>query len=150
MSDSRFILAMKSTLDYEAKLIADSRGLPFIDLDAENFETELLESDEFAVCWQFASATEDPMDPLYVVLFDVGVMGMLDPAQYISLEHLSIFLDHFKSGMTFQIKDYSGTEMPVEVLGTLFVTGSAITPQQSDRATGIRFVTVTARASRHV
>lgn len=150
MSYNTFSLALKSTIDYQAKLLADTKSLPFIDLAAESFDVDILESDQPAVVWEFASVTEDPMDPLYLVLFDIGVMTMADPSQYISLDYVSMFLDAFRAGRSFQIMDYSGDDAPTQVVGSLFIVSSAITPQQADRVAGLRFITVTARAARNV
>lgn len=150
MSYSTFTVAIKSTLDYEAKKLADSKGLPFVDLAAASFESSVLESDQPAVCWDFASLQVDPFDPMYTVMFDIGVMTFLDPAQYVSLDIVSMFLDAFQVGRNFQIFDYSGDEMPTMATGSMHVIASAITPQQADRATGLRFVSVTAKVLRNV
>lgn len=149
MSYSKFALSLKSTLDYEAKLLADSKGLPFIDMNAEGFETTTLESDQLAVCWEFASMSEDPRDPFYIVMFDIGVAAFLDPAQYISLDTVSMFQDAFSVGRSIAVKDYSGDDMPTQQEGMLYVVASGITPQHAERTTGLRFITVTARAVRY-
>lgn len=149
MSYAEFTLALKSTLDYEAKQLADQLGLPFVDLNSESFNIEELEGDQPFVCWEFASVNEDPRDPLYLVMFDIGVATFMDPSQYISLDLLGAFNDHFRTGRIIQVYNYSGADMPDTVAGTMFVTASGVTPQQADRAIGLRFITVTARANRH-
>lgn len=143
-----FTLALKSTIDYYAKTLADEQGLPFIDLDAEIGENAVLESDQPAVVWEFSTLSEYPMDPLYAVSFDIGVMTLLDPSQYVSLKYIDVFLSAFKAGISFPVMDYSGANMPSTVKGSLFIRASAVTQQQPDRTTGIRFVTVDARATR--
>jgi len=153
MSYSTFTKAVKSTIDFYALQLAVSKGLPFIDLASERFSTDVLESDQPAVCWEFASISEDPMDPLWLVMFDIGVMTALDPSQYESLDYVSMFIDTFKAGKSFIVCDYSlapdEENLPVEA-GSLFIVSSGVTPQQADRVSGLRFVTVTARASRKV
>jgi hypothetical protein len=145
-----FALALKSTLDYHAKLLADSKGLPFVDLAAAPFESDVLESDQPAICWEFATLSEMPVDPLWHTEFDVGAMAMLDPAQYISLDIVGAISNLFKPGARFEIRNYSGDEMPTETAGSLFIVSAGVAPQQSDRATGMRFVSVGARAVRDV
>ena len=149
MSYNIFTLALKSTLDYEANLLAVSKGLPFIDLAAPSFDTSILESDRPAVCWEFSTIQEDPIDPLWLCSFDIGVMTMLDPSQYVSLDLVSMFLNAFKTGTRFVIKDYSGSLAPTQVLGYLHVISSGVVQQQADQSTGLRFVAVTARATRN-
>jgi len=150
MSYSIFTLALKSTLDYQAKLLANSKSLPFVDLTAPSFDTHVLESDQPAVCWEFSTLSEDPVDPLWLCAFDIGVMTALDPSQYQSLDLVSMFLQAFKTGNRFDIKDYSGDLAPTQTLGALYVIASGVIQQQSDQVTGLRFVTVTARAHRYV
>lgn len=149
MSYSNFTVAIKSTLDFEAKKLADSRSLAFVDLAAESFSSDILESDQLSVCWDFASLQEDPFDPMYTVMFDIGVMAFLDPSQYVSLDLVSMFLDSFRIGKRFQIFDYSGDNLPTQAVGSLYVVASAVTPQQADKATSLRFVSVTAKALRY-
>jgi hypothetical protein len=150
MSQHQFILDIKSTLDFEAKRIADSLALPFVDLAAESFDSDVLESDEPAIVWDFSSLMEDPQDPMYTVMFDLGVMTFMDPAQYVGLGLIGKFQNAFTVGSRFVVKDYSGDNLPSVSTGTLMVTAISLTPQQADRATGLRFVSVTAKAIRNV
>jgi hypothetical protein len=150
MSYSKFTLALKSSLDFYAKQLADSKGMPFVDLAAETFSKEVLESDQPAICWDFSSVRVDPVDPMYTVMFDIGIMTFLDPSQYVALDLVSMFLDAFQVGKRFTIRDYSGVVTPTTDAGYMLITASAITPQQADSATGLRFVTVTAKAIRNV
>lgn len=153
MSYNTFTKAVKSTIDFYALQLAVSKNLPFIDLASERFSTDILESDQPAVCWEFASIEESPRDPLWVVMFDIGVMTALDPSQYESLEYVSMFIDTFKAGTSFIVCDYSQApdeENPPEPVGSLFIVSSGVTPQQADRVSGLRFVSVTARACRNV
>jgi len=146
MSAVDFALVLKSTIDYYAKQIADSKGLPFVDLDSMIANGQTLQSDQPSVCWDLGNLIEDPRDPLWLVTFNVGAITGLDPAQYVSLDLIGEFVDIFKSGSTFQIMDYSQASMPTQILGTMFVISSAVAPQEQDRAAGVRYVTVTARA----
>ena len=150
MSYNKFTLAVKSTIDYQANLLAASKGLGFIDIAAPAFELATLETGGPAVIWEFSTIQEDPFDPMWLVAFDIGIMAFADPAQYISLDLISMFLQAFKTASIFNIMDYSGTTPPTQKLGTMFVVSSGVTQHQQDQATGLRFVTVTARCCRDV
>ena len=150
MSYERFTLALKSTIDYHAKQLADSLGLPFLDLASVFNENELLESDQPIICWEFSAIGEHPIDPLWYAEFEIGAMTMLDPAQYVSLGIIGEITERFKQGTVFSIMDYSTAGMPSVEEGKLFIASSGVSPQQMDRATGIRFVNVAARATRTV
>lgn len=150
MSLADFTVAIKSTIDFHAKQIADSKGLPFLDLASAPFDNALVESDQPAVCWEFSTISEMPRDPLWYAEFDVGAMTMLDPSQYISLDIVGAIAEVFKTGATLSIKDYSGADAPEAAVGSLHIVASGVAPQQMDRATGVRFVSIAARASRYL
>ena len=149
MNKDSFVLSLKSTIDFQAKTLADSLGLPFLDLASVFNENDLMESDQPVVCWEFTSIGEFPVDPMWYAEFEIGVMTMLDPSQYISLDVVGKIASHFSPNTSLPIFDYSGDVVSNE-LGRMLVASSGVTPQQSDRATGIRFVTVNVRATRKV
>lgn len=145
---SEFALALKSTIDYYAKQIADARGLPFIDIASPEFDTAITESDQPAICWEFQTFSESPMDPMYQVDLSIGAMTMLDPSQYISLDITGDVAQRFRVGTTIPIMDYSGDTLPTERAGSLIINANGLAPQQSDKVTGIRFIGVSAKALR--
>jgi hypothetical protein len=144
---SKFPLAVKSTIDYVAMQIATPLNLAVVDMDAAGLFAELLESDDTAIVWAIGSLSEAPMDPLWYVDFDIGVKTSLDPAQYKSLDVLSVLTNTFKVGQQFAIKDYSGDEVGAQY-GSLFISNVMASPSQPDRLSGIRLVNVQARAMR--
>lgn len=147
---SDFPLAIKSTLDFYANQLAQSLSLPFIDLGADSFDSEITESDQPAICWEFSIVDESPRDPLWQVNFDIGAMTFQDPAQYISLGIVGKLSETFRVGNRFMIKDYHGVSAPVDGLGILTVTNVMGTPQHSDKLVGFRFVSVSAKAVRFI
>jgi hypothetical protein len=149
MSYSTFSLALKSTIDYIAKQVADSKSLPFIDLTASVLDPEVVESDQPAICWSMSSLDEHPFDPLWVASFEIGAITMLDPSQYISLDITGALTDVFRVGASFDIRDYSGAEIPTKLEGRFIIISSGIAPTQQDQETNLRFIVVTIRASRH-
>lgn len=148
MSYATFSLAIKSTIDYEAKQLADSRGLPFLDLAAAEFDTAIVESDQPAICWDFEAIDEHPFDPLWTCSFSIGAMAMLDPSQYISLDLVGIVSEKFAVGTSHDIFNYSGTTVS-ELVGQFYVVSCGLAPAQQDQATNVRFVTVSVRAVRY-
>lgn len=150
MSYAKFSLALKSTIDYIAKQIADTKSLPFLDLTASVIDPNIVESDQPAICWSMSSLDEHPFDPLWVASFEIGAMTLLDPSQYISLDITGALTDVFRVGASFDIMDYSGDEAPTKLEGRFFITSSGIAPTQQDQETNLRFIVVTIRASRHV
>jgi hypothetical protein len=150
MSYNTFSISLKSTIDYLAKQVADSKGLPFLDLAAAAFDPSVFESDQPAICWDLASIHEHPRDPMYTATFDIGAMTMLDPSQYISLDIVGDIANLFQVGVTLDIYDYSGAFTSVQKLGRMRVIQCGLSPSQQDAQTNVRFVTVTVMAVRFV
>lgn len=149
MSYATFSVSLKSTIDYLAKQIADARGLPFLDLASSEFDTAIVETDQPAICWDFASIDENPRDPMWSATFDIGAMTMLDPSQYISLDITGSVSDIFKIGESFDIKNYSGDVVSDTLEGRFYVVSCGLAPAQQDQATNVRFVSVSVRAVRY-
>lgn len=144
---SKFPLQLKSTIDYVALQTANGLGLPVVDMDSAGLFAELLDSDQTAVLWAIGNISENPVDPLWYVDFDVGAKTSLDPAQYKSLDLVSTLSSAFKVGTEIEIKDYSG-DMVGPLVGRLFITNVMASPSQPDRLSGIRLLNVQARAMR--
>lgn len=145
---SSFGLAVKSTIDYHAKQLANGLSLPFIDIASPEFETLVTESDQPAICWEFSSFIEAPRDPMFHIDFEIGAMTALDPAQYVSLGIAGAISNAFKIQTRIPIRDYSGVNAPTIDVGALYVMSNGMIPPQADKATGIRFVTVSAKVTR--
>jgi len=150
MSYATFSVALKSTIDYLAKQIADAKGLPFMDLASSEFDTAIVESDQPAICWDLTSIDETPFDPMYTASFNIGAMTMLDPSQYISLDLVGEISSVFRVNESHDIKDYSGEVSSTELVGKFYVVTCGLAPAQQDLATNVRFVAVTVRAVRYV
>jgi hypothetical protein len=148
MSYATFSLSLKSTIDYLAKQIADSKDLPFFDLASSEFDTAIVESDQPAICWDFESIDEMPRDPMWTCAFSIGAMALLDPSQYISLDIVGLVSDKFKVGESFDIRNYSG-DSASDIEGKFTVVSCGLAPAQQDQATNVRFVIVSVRAIRY-
>lgn len=149
MSYETFGLALKSTIDYHAKRVADGKGLPFMDLAAAQIDSSVIESDKPAVCWELGEFEEFPMDPMWMLSFDIGAMTALDPSQYISLDITGAISQMFRVGTSFDILDYSGEVLEPEVLGRFTITQTGAAPPQQDRIVNVRFIHVSAKAIRY-
>lgn len=149
MSDPKFPLCVKSTLDKIISDIGATLNLPVVDLDSAGLVAELLDSDRPAIVWAIGTLTEDPMDPLWFVDFDVGAKTSLDPAQYKSLDITSSLTNHFMVGTFYTVKDYSGVTAGTNDLGQIMITALASAPSQPDRLSGIRLLNIQARIVRN-
>lgn len=148
MSYMSFPLDLKSTLDFQVSSLASNLGLPFVDLAASSFDSSILESDQPAICWEFATIQEHSIDPMWLVTFDVGAITHLDPSQYLSLNIVGNLLEKFKQGNRIEIYDYTQATVSPLQLGAMTVTQTNVIAQQQSEASGVRFVTVTANALR--
>jgi len=148
MSYDTFPLALKSTIDKYAKQLADSKAINYLDLDGTLLQATLLESDQPALGWSLSTMVESPRDPMWYLEFEIGGITSIDPAQYTALDIVSLVRSVFYQGAELPIMDYSGVDQPTERLGDLIISSTSISPQQFDRAAGLRMVVVQARALR--
>ena len=146
---SKFHLYLKSSIDHKAVQIANTLGIPVVDLDSSGLVAELLESDAPAVVWAMGNLTEAPMDPLWFLDFDIGAKTSHDPAQYKSMDITGVLADAFRVGTTIQVRDYTGDTPGTEVHGEVIINGVAASPSQPDRLSGVRLINVQARAVRY-
>ena len=149
MSYENFGLALKSTIDFYAKQVADVKGLPFMDLASAQIDVSIIESDKPAICWELGEFEEFPFDPLWTLSFDIGAMTALDPSQYISLDITGAISQMFKVGSDFEIRDYSGDVAGTDVVGKFTIVQTGAAPPQQDRIVNVRFIHVAARAVRY-
>lgn len=143
-----FPLHLKSSLDRRVVDIGTALDLPVVDLDSTGLVAELLDSDQPALLWAIGSLQESPIDPLWLVDWEVGVKTSLDPSQYKSLDVVSKLSDSFKIGTRIAIRDYTGEEAGLVLEGWIIVIGVAAAPSQPDRLSGVRLLSVQARVQR--
>lgn len=143
-----FTLPVKSTLDKLAHDLAQTGGLEAVDLDDSAASNALFGSENPAVVWSLLSLVERPRDPLYTVSFEIGAKTSLDPSHYQSLNIVDEIRSAFYVGMTIAVYDYSTPTPPTEQVGYMIVTGAGTRPAQHEKDTGLRMVSVSARAVR--
>lgn len=144
-----FLLHVKSTIDYYGSSLATSLGVTKkVDLDDIVKTKELLSSDETAVVWEVSMMRDAPIDPLYDLVFSMGIKINNDPSNYNMMTLLSEVKALFPVGDTFVIRDYSTATPPTLQEGTFTVSNVKVDPQQFDRVSGIRLVSIMAKAVR--
>jgi len=147
MSQDQFLLDIKSTLDKIAKDKADELGVRMIDLDNTVETQELFSSEDDAIVWEYGTLAPDPRDPLYVLTFNIGGRTVKDSANYTMLGINGTVQELFEPCKRLEIKNYSGV-VESEIRGFLNITQVIVSPQQYDKVSGVRMMSVTARAMR--
>lgn len=148
MSRETWGLALKSTIDKIVHALAEELDFAYVDLDGESLNADLLASDETAIAWSLVALTESPRDPLYQVEFEIGAKTSSDPAGYTSFEIVGKVTEAFASNSRVDIYDYSGVPEPTTREGVLLIGASGVNPQQFDRTSGLRLISIVARAQR--
>lgn len=145
---ARFPLYVKSTLDHHASLLARSQGLQYFDLDGAATVGDLLQSDEIALAWSMGSFIPYPVDPLYTLEFDIGGKTSKDPAQFVSIDIISLVRTVFSEHVSLPVMNYTKDIAPVTTMGTIYIVTAGVMPAQYDRNAGLRLVNVLARVQR--
>ena len=150
MSESEFILAVKSTIDklgYDLGQ-AESPAITFVDLEDTINTTALFKTNDTAYVWDMAVLAPSPRDPLYSVAFSVGARTVNDSANFTSLALVGKVKSAFSIGESIEVRLYSGpTAGPV--MGSIYMTSAIIMPHNFDKVAGIRMVSVQGKAVRH-
>jgi hypothetical protein len=146
-----FLLAVKSTLDKKGSTLAlaQATATKFVDLDDSTAVEEVMSSTDDAIIWELSGFDEVPADPLYHLAFNIGARTSNDAANYGILSLVGKVKEVFPLGSKVEIRNYA-EDVESPVLGVMFITFVAVNPQLYDRTSGIRMVTVTARAQRYV
>lgn len=140
-------MSLKSTIDKIGSDIATAidPDLDFVNIDDPVNTEQILASDEDALIWQILHMGEEPRDPMYSVEFGIGAKTSADAGNYDMMGILDAIGDHLYEGAEFPVKDYSGATASAQN-GYLYISGVVVDPQQFDRVSGIRFMSVSARA----
>lgn len=146
MSD--FTSYVKSTIDKAGVDIAVAfGGTEFVDLDDSVKVAELMSGTKPAVVWTLLTLGEDPIAPLYSVTFGIGAKTTTDPGNYNLTDLLDAVQAVIRKGASIDVRDYSpGGDSGAAKHGTMFITNVYVDPQLFDKESGIRLISVTARA----
>lgn len=143
-----FPLAIKATLDFLVRRLADENNCEYVDLDDVSSIEVALQSSKPALAWSLLSIAPTPRDPMWQVEFLVGGKTSHDPAQYDSMRLVSLVTQLFRVHETFDVLDYSGVDVPDTVLGDLQVETVGILPADGDQTSSRRPVRVQCNALR--
>lgn len=147
MSD--FTSFVKSTIDKAGVDIATAFGgdTQFVDLDDSVKVDELMSGSQSAIVWTLMTLEEDPIAPLYSLTFGIGAKTTSDPGNYNMTDLLDAVKGTIQKGSSMVIKDWSpGGDSGVSSHGTMFFTDVSVDPQLFDKASGIRLISVSAKA----
>ena len=149
MASETFLLAIKSTIDKLGNDLALSLTPPalFVDLDDATATEAALASETNTIVWSLGEFQEDPRDPIYRLSFDIGPRTCNDPSNYTILALTGKVKALFVPGSAIAIKDYSGA-LATATQGTLFITDVSVNQQVYDKTSGVRLVSIYARAQR--
>ena len=139
-----FVTAFKSTIDKIGKDLADAKGLPFIDMDDITKSSELLHSSRDALVWEFLVFDPAPVDPLYSFVFRIGSRAVKVAANYTSLGLLDALQKVFPISSRHEIRNMSGA-VAGPVVGIIHITDLRIDPQQHDKDSAIRMISITGK-----
>lgn len=144
-----FLLYVKSTIDkFGSDLAVALNVSKKVDLDDIVNTKELLASDDTAIVWEVTMLNDAPIDPLYDLVFSMGVKVTGDPSNYNMMKLLSSVQNLFPQGGNLLIFDYSGDVAGTVQQGDMTIADVRVDPQQFDRVSGIRLITVRAKVVR--
>ena len=149
MSEESFPVALKSTIDRIGLDLAEAETPPLklVDLDNVVNTTELMTSEDSALIWSMSVLVPTPTDPLYGCSFTIGARTVNDPANYDIMLLVGKLSTYFQEGVIIDIKDYTGAVAGPKI-GVLTITRNTLLPQEYDKVSGIRMVSVEGRAQR--
>ena len=149
MAMDDFLLYVKSTIDKFGSDLATTLGVSKkVDLDDIVNTKELLSGDDTAIVWEITMLNDAPMDPLYDLMFSMGVKVTGDPSNYNMMTLLSSVQNLFPQGANLKIFDYSQDVAGTDQKGDMTVSDVRVDPQQFDRVSGIRLISVHAKVVR--
>lgn len=149
MSEQNFPVALKSTIDKLGYDLGQAESPPvnFVDLDNVVNTTTLLKSDDTALIWSMAALAPTPRDPLYAVSFQIGARTVNDPANYDIMLLVGKLKEVFNVGSSVAIFDYTGATAGAKI-GVLLISNVTVLPQEFDKVSGIRMISLEGRAQR--
>ena len=147
-----FVTIVKSTIDKAGVDIAQAygQGVKFVDLDDMVNTQAMLSSEDSAVVWQMLTLDEDPVDPLWMIRFGIGAKTTADPGNYGLAELLDAIRTRITKRGKMDLYDYSPGGDGVTKQGDMYFVDVSVDPQLYDKQSGIRLISVTAKAVRSV
>ena len=88
-----------------------------------------------------------PRDPLYAVSFQIGARTVNDPANYDIMLLVGKLKEVFNVGASVSIHDYTGASAGPKI-GAMLISEVTVLPQEFDKVSGIRMISLEGRAHR--
>lgn len=155
----KFYLAVKSTVDALTAQIALAAANDYPDiqallqpLDISAAGAQVATGDAPALVWSLQNFSPSPRDPLFQILFMIGVRTTSDPNGETLANLLSVVHSEIPVGFRFDIKNYSGetvSELPGET-GTGYVRDISVQEQLYDGQAAMRMISVAAAVIRDI
>lgn len=144
-----FLRAFKSTIDKLGMDLGNSLApsIGLIDLDNTVKAQVMFDSPDDFLVWELLTFDDTPGDPLYSASFNIGARTVNDPYNYDILSLTGKVKAKFPLGAGIEIYDYSGA-IASSKGGMLTPVNVAVMPQQYEKVSGIRMITVTVKAQR--
>jgi len=149
MTASLFIAQAKSTLDAKVKLLADSLGLEFSEVDDSAATSEQQQSSNDAIVWQMSEIPVEERGVFYTFRFSVGAKTADDVSNMRMMSFIGKIVEEFTEDSTVNIYDYTTTAQPDLPTGFGVLTQSRVGAQQYDRQANYRMVDMAMRAVRY-
>ena len=144
-----FLLFLKTTIDRYGSDFASNNGIDKkVDLDDITNTKDLLASDDTAVVWSIETLSESPIDPLYTLVFTMGIRISVDPANYTMMDLMGSIGEMFSVGDNIIVRDYLSEDPMADNKGDFTIGNVRVDPQQFDNVSGIRVATIHAKAVR--
>jgi len=149
MLEEDFLKALKSTVDKLGIDLGNEQSPPvgFVDLDNTVKAQAMFDSDDDYLVWELLTLDDNPGDPLYTATFNIGARTVNDPYNYDILTLAGKIKKIFSIGASIDIYDYSGLTAGAKG-GSMMPISVAVMAQQYERVSGVRMVTIIAKAQR--
>lgn len=145
-----FFSQVKSTIDRMGFSIAQAygSGTHFIDLDDTAADQASVTSGGKAIVWVLDTLEPSPRDPLFTLMFSIGARTLDDPGRYTMADLLDAVGSAFTQGGTYPIYDYTPGGDGATKRGDFTVVSMNTDPQMFDKQSGLRMITIVAKAVR--
>ena len=140
-----FISQIKSTLDVKVKLLADTLGLEYAEVDDSAATAEEHQSANDALVWQLSDVPIDRAGVFYTVRFSVGVKTSDDAGNMNMMKYLGHIAQEFADDTTVYIMDYTTPAAPTVNLGYGVLTAGRAGAQQFDKQANYRMIDLAMR-----
>lgn len=146
----RFPAHFKSTIAVLVNQLAQANGFAYFEGDAVGMWATVQESQGPALGHELHHWAEDPMDPCYEAIIEIGPQTSLDADQIKSMEAIGFIGSAFRVGTQISIADHTGTVAPVTFVGVATVVENMTQPSDPGKTSSMRMWRIKLKATRFV